>query len=120
MNESSALRVLAIDPFHGGSHRAFLSGLVEHSRHSWRLITGKPVHWKWRMRSATLEMAELAAREIASEGYPDVILCSDMLDLPCWLGLVGRLACGPGNWSKVPIVTPPIVTPAVSPLSSHD
>lgn len=88
MNESPALRVLAVDPFHGGSHRAFLRGVVEHSRHDWRLVVGKPVHWKWRMRSAPLELAEATRQEITRGGYPDVILCSDMLDLPQWRGML--------------------------------
>ncbi len=88
MNEFPNLRVLAVDPFHGGSHLAFLRGVVDHSRHDWRLVVGKAVHWKWRMRSASLELAVATRREIANRGYPDVILCSDMLDLPQWRGVL--------------------------------
>lgn len=86
--QPAVLRVLAVDPFHGGSHRAFLRGVVDHSRHDWRLVVGKAVHWKWRMRSAPLELAEATREEIARGGYPDVILCSDMLDLPQWRGVL--------------------------------
>jgi len=82
------LRVLAVDPFHGGSHRAFLRAVVDHSRHHWTLLVGKPVHWKWRMRSAPLELAEAARACVEAGGYPDAILCSDMLDLPGWRGLL--------------------------------
>jgi glycosyltransferase involved in cell wall biosynthesis len=82
------LRVLAVDPFHGGSHRAFLRAVVDHSRHHWTLLVGKSVHWKWRMRSAPLELAEAARACVEADGYPDAILCSDMLDLPGWRGML--------------------------------
>jgi glycosyltransferase involved in cell wall biosynthesis len=91
MNDSRqcrSLQVLAIDPFHGGSHRQFLRGVVDHSRHRWRLIVGKSVHWKWRMRLSPLELAAAARIEIDANGYPDVIFCTDMLDLPAWRGLL--------------------------------
>ncbi|MDG2220284.1 MAG: DUF3524 domain-containing protein [Rubripirellula sp.] len=82
------LKVLAIEPFFGGSHRRFLEDVIDHSRFEWKLVTGKPVHWKWRMRSAPLELAQ-AATEALAEGFePDVIFCTDMLDLPLWQGMV--------------------------------
>lgn len=40
------------------------------------------------MRSAPLSLAEQADRHVRANGRPGVILCSDMLDLPQWLGLV--------------------------------
>jgi hypothetical protein len=64
--------VLAVDPFHGGSHREFLRGVVTHSRHQWTLLAGKPVHWKWRMRSAPLELAKAARDAIDTSGYPEL------------------------------------------------
>ncbi|MDF1845015.1 MAG: DUF3524 domain-containing protein [Rubripirellula sp.] len=83
------LKVLAIEPFFGGSHRRFLEDAAEHSRFEWKLVTGKPVHWKWRMRSAPLELAR-AAIEVLADGFkPDVIFCTDMLDLPSWRGILG-------------------------------
>lgn len=86
--KASPLRVLAIDPFHGGSHRQFLRGAVKHSRHHWTLVTGKPVHWKWRMRSAPVCLTDATRKTIDTKGYPDAIFCSDMLDLPLWRGLL--------------------------------
>jgi glycosyltransferase involved in cell wall biosynthesis len=81
-------RVLAIDPFHGGSHRHFIDNVGKHSRLVWHVIPGKPVHWKWRMRSAPLEMADKTRRWIDAHGYPDAVFCTDMLDLPLWRGLL--------------------------------
>lgn len=82
------MRVLAINPFHGGSHRQFLLGVREHSRHGWDIVAGNPVHWKWRMRSAPLEMATAVQTNIDAYGYPDAIFCTDMLDLPTFRGLI--------------------------------
>lgn len=80
--------MLAVEPFYGGSHRAFIDGAATLSRHAWTLITGKPIHWKWRMRSAPLELAQQADQTIESGGFPDVIFCSSMLDLPTWRGMI--------------------------------
>ena len=85
---SEPLRVLAIEPFHGGSHRAFLRGLQRHSKHRWDLITGKPVHWKWRSRSASLELAVQAKQWLSEHPLPNVVMASDMLDLPAWRGML--------------------------------
>lgn len=47
-------RFLFLEPFFGGSHRAFAEGLVEHSRHRIDLVTLPSRFWKWRMRGAAL------------------------------------------------------------------
>lgn len=81
-------RILAINAFDGGSHRWFLTGLATASRHAWTVIPGKPVHWKWRMRSSALQMAESTRKHIAKHGHPDLLFCTDMLDLPSFRGLL--------------------------------
>ncbi len=87
MSISRPLRVLAVEPFDGGSHRSFLRAVMRHSRHQWVLVSGKPVHWKWRSRSAPLELA-LAARDVIDDGPVDLVFCSSMLDLPAWRGML--------------------------------
>lgn len=82
------MRLLAIDPFHGGSHRQFLLGVCDHSQHEWQIIPGRPKHWKWRMRSAPLELACVVQDHVKTNGYPDAIFCTDMLDLPTFRGLI--------------------------------
>ena len=90
MNEVSQqrLRVLALEPYFGGSHEAFLSEVATLSGHQWRLLTGAARHWKWRMRSAPLRLARQTIESIQKHGVPDVVFCSDMLDLPTWLGML--------------------------------
>ncbi len=88
-DENNSLAVLALDPFHGGSHRQFTECLANTSQHHWHVITGKPVHWKWRMRSAPIDFVHRTRELVATVGYPDVLFCTDMLDLPVYLGLLG-------------------------------
>ncbi len=44
------LRVLALEAYYGGSHKAFLDGWIADSRHDWTLLTLPDSKWKWRMR----------------------------------------------------------------------
>ncbi len=71
-------KVLAVEPFYGGSHQSFIDGLIERSRHEFRLLTLPPYFWKWRMRGAAVTMSR-AARE--SDFEPDLVFSSDMLSL---------------------------------------
>ncbi len=84
------LRVLALEPYFGGSHRAFLDGWRSRSRHRWTLLTLPAFKWKWRMRNAALTFADaLRARVRAGQRW-DVLWCSDMLDLAALRGLAPR------------------------------
>ncbi|TLM99038.1 MAG: DUF3524 domain-containing protein, partial [Actinobacteria bacterium] len=90
---SRPLRVLALEPYYGGSHRAVLDGLVAHLDAEWTLLTLPPRKWKWRMRGAAITMAEQArelARRDAMAGAPfDLVFASTFLNLAEWRGLAG-------------------------------
>jgi glycosyltransferase involved in cell wall biosynthesis len=80
------VRVWALEPYYGGSHRQFLDGLSRHSTHDLTLFTLPGRHWKWRMHGGALTLAaEVADRLARGELRPDVFLASDMLDLPVFL-----------------------------------
>lgn len=82
------MRVLALEPYYGGSHRAFVDGWAAHSRHDWTLLTLEPFKWKWRMRHAAIDFAErIEERQARGERW-DVLFCSDMLNLAELVGLV--------------------------------
>ncbi len=81
------MRVLALEPYYGGSHRAFLEGWSEQSCHEWTTLTLPPNKWKWRMRHAAITFAEEAAGKIKDGAEWDVLFCSDMLNLAEFLGL---------------------------------
>ena len=81
---SQQLRILALEPYFGGSHAAFLEGLVRASRHEFVLLTLPAHNWKWRMRTAPFEMARMFD-EVS--GPIDLLFCSDFLDLATFVGL---------------------------------
>ncbi len=82
------MNILALEPFYGGSHRAFLDGWAKHSRHHWTIIGLPAIKWKWRMRHAPLTLsAEVNTRIAAGETF-DLLFCSDMLNLAEFGGLV--------------------------------
>jgi glycosyltransferase involved in cell wall biosynthesis len=80
------MKILAIEPYYGGSHKAFLDGWCENSAYDmdkWTL----PAHkWKWRMRSAAVGFAEKIRKQ--SKKY-DILFCSDMFNLAEFKGLTG-------------------------------
>ena len=77
-------RGLFVEPFYGGSHRAFLDGLVRHSSHDIELLTLPQGEWRRRMRRGAQELAPVA-RDLAGEF--DFLIVSNMLDLPAFLAL---------------------------------
>lgn len=78
-------RVLFLEPYFGGSHKAFAEGLVRHSRHEIILVTLPGRFWRWRMRGS----APLFAAK--TEGLsPDLLFASSMLPLAEFLGLAGE------------------------------
>jgi glycosyltransferase involved in cell wall biosynthesis len=79
------MKILLIEPYHGGSHRAWAEGYVAHSRHDVTLLTLPGRFWKWRMQGGALTLAE-QARGLTF--HPDAILTSGMLNLPAFLGLM--------------------------------
>ena len=81
------MQILALEPYHGGSHKAFLDGWSGHSRHEWTILGLPPYKWKWRMRHAAIWMAEQAVRHTTEGRRWNVLFCSDMLNLAEFRGL---------------------------------
>jgi glycosyltransferase involved in cell wall biosynthesis len=71
------VRVLFLNPFHGGSHRAFAEGWARRSRHEVTLVTMPARFWKWRMRGAALHFA----RKVADPGAYDALVVTDLMSL---------------------------------------
>lgn len=82
------LEVWALEPYFGGSHKIFLDGLTQHSRHAFSLFTLPGRHWKWRMHGGALTLADRAAAAAATRVLPHAFFASDMLDLPVFLAAV--------------------------------
>lgn len=78
------MNILAIEPFFSGSHKAFLEGLQEHSRHNIIPIKLNYKGWKWRMHGDSVKLAEMASH---IEEDIDLLLVSSMTNLPAFLAL---------------------------------
>ncbi len=71
------LNILFLEPFYGGSHKAFADGLVHHSSHSITLKTMPARFWKWRMRGAALHYLE----KIQDWDRYDLIFATDLMSI---------------------------------------
>jgi len=83
-------RVLLVEPYYGGSHRAWADGWVANSRHEVALITHTDQFWRWRMRGGAVTLAAEIERHVAENGPPDLLLVSDMVDIASLVGLARR------------------------------
>ncbi|RIK41480.1 MAG: DUF3524 domain-containing protein [Chloroflexi bacterium] len=91
------LSIWLLSPYHTGSHRAWAEGYQRHSRHRVTLVTMAGRFWKWRMQGGVLELAAQAQRLADESGPPDVVIATDMVNLPAWLGLT-RHILAPATW----------------------
>jgi glycosyltransferase involved in cell wall biosynthesis len=93
------LRILALEPYYGGSHRAVLDGLAKRIDAEWTMLTLPARKWKWRMRGAAISMAA-EAREVAAAnvggasagrtGAPwDLVFASTFVNLAEFRGMAG-------------------------------
>lgn len=83
------MRILALNPFHGGSHQAFLEGWQRHTRHEFTILSLPARHWKWRMRHAAVTFADQIS-QLSQPGVWDVVFATDMLNLAEFRGLVAQ------------------------------
>ncbi len=90
------MNILALEPYYGGSHKAFLDGWIDRSRHTWNKLTLPDHHWKWRMRHAAITFARQLGEQEAPEA--DAIFTCDMLDVAAFRSLA------PEPFGRLPIV----------------
>lgn len=85
------MQILALEPYYGGSHKAFLDGWSGASRHDWTILHLPPYKWKWRMRHAAVTFADDVSRRAAQGQHWDALFCSDMLNLAEFRGLAANV-----------------------------
>ncbi len=91
------MKILALEPYYGGSHKAFLDGWSSRSRHAWTALKLAAYKWKWRMRHSAVTFAEEVRRRAGDGESWDLIFCSDMLNLAEFLGLSSAAVGGLGS-----------------------
>lgn len=111
------VRVLLVSPYHGGSHQAWGDGYARSSVHDVTTLTLPSRFWKWRMQGGAVTLAEAAQRVVTEAGVPDVVMVTDMVDLPTFLGLTRRAL---GNVPSVLYMHENQLTYPVSPRDHED
>jgi glycosyltransferase involved in cell wall biosynthesis len=81
---SETLEITLIEPFLTGSHEVWAKGLCSHSRHNIKVLSLPGRNWRWRMRGGAITLAQAF---LAENHQPDLLLATDMLDFPTFLGL---------------------------------
>ena len=84
------MRILALEPYYGGSHKAFLDGWSGAGRHQWSILSLPAYKWKWRMRHSAVTFARQVRAAALQGSRWDLLLCSDMLNLAEFRGLAPR------------------------------
>lgn len=90
MHSAKSHTILFIEPYYGGSHRAFIDGLQEHLDFRFILETLPPRKWKMRMQLAAPWMAERTLKILVSEPAIKGIVCSSLLDVATYRALLHR------------------------------
>jgi hypothetical protein len=93
------MRVALVEPYYGGSHKAWADGLVANSDHEFKLVTHPARFWKWRMHGGFLTLAEELSAVVEDGWVPDLVLASSMMDVAAFAGAVRNVVPG------VPIAT---------------
>jgi glycosyltransferase involved in cell wall biosynthesis len=84
------LKFLFLEPFFGGSHRDFATGLIAHSRHQIDLLTLPARFWKWRMRGAALYFV----KKLGPAEFYDGLFVTDLMSISDLKALLGP-SCPP-------------------------
>ena len=80
------MKILFLEGYYGGSHKAFAEGWEKRSRHNIEILSLPARKWKWRMQAGAWIFQEFLHREkITSK--PDIIFATDMINLAEFLGL---------------------------------
>ncbi len=85
--KASSMQILALEPYYGGSHQAFLEQWSSVSKHEWTILQLPAYKWKWRMRHSAVTFADAVAERVAQGQRWDRLWCSDMLNLAEFRGL---------------------------------
>jgi glycosyltransferase involved in cell wall biosynthesis len=87
---AGSVRVSLIEPFLGGSHRAWAQGWQSASRHSITIHGHAAAAWRWRMRGSAVTLAQALHDDVLAHGPPAALVATDMVDLAALLGLMRR------------------------------
>ena len=90
MAEKKRKHILLLEPYYGGSHKAFLHGLSRYVDMEFTLVTLPARKWKMRMQTAAPWLAEQIVDLCKNGEHFDGMLCSTFLDLAVLRSLLAR------------------------------
>ena len=97
MLQNQSLNIILIEPFFIGSHKSWAEGYQQNSQHNIEIISLKGIYWKWRMHGGAITLAKMFNQYIKKNGNPDILLVTDMLNLPVFESFA--------NINNIPIVS---------------
>jgi len=83
-------RILVLEPFYGGSHRAFLDQWTANCNLDFTIMGLPDKFWRWRTRHAAIYFADKLNSFPPERLDFDLIFCSSMLNLPEFRGLAPK------------------------------
>ena len=78
------MKILYIEPFYSGSHKQWIDSYKNKSKHNINILGLKGIHWKWRMHGGAITLAK---NFLSDKNNYDLIIVSDMLNLPVFISL---------------------------------
>ena len=81
------MNILYIEPYYGESHKQWIDSYKSISRHNIDVLSLPDKWWKSRMHVGSVTLAE---RYLEYSGKVDLLLCSDMLNLPVFYSLCSK------------------------------
>ena len=82
--QTHKLNILYIEPFYSGSHKQWIDAYQNYSNYNIQILSLPGKKWKWRMHGGAITLSEEYNK---SKNHYDIILCSDMLNLPVFKAL---------------------------------
>ena len=79
------LKILIIEPFYIGSHKNWADNLKLNSEHNIEILCLPGRFWKWRMHGGAITLYKYFKK---LKYKPDLILATDMLNLPLFKSLI--------------------------------
>ena len=84
----SKLNILYIEPFYTGSHKKWIDMYKKYSKHDIHILSLPGKKWKWRMHGGAITLSKMYNK---LNKKIDLIICSDMLNLPVFKSLSNNI-----------------------------
>lgn len=78
------INIVLLEPFFNTSHGQWIHGIKNFSKHKIHILKMSGSHWKWRMHGGAITLAKEFNK---LDFVPDLVIASDMVDLPLFISL---------------------------------